>query len=155
MALTSWTDVTAGKPVHHHCYMRMEWSTDEKHWTDISRQSPDLVAWSPEDALAWVRDQIEAHRGEAEEAYGRREWIEEALASYTPNPAPLTADNLDRWSYLTNTLRQGNWKVSTFHLAFRKNLVLWFLPHEDGACRDHERPADQPYRAPGEVVEVA
>ncbi|ASU77387.1 hypothetical protein CDG81_02670 [Actinopolyspora erythraea] len=150
--------------MHHHCYAHVEWSTDPNKWSEQSRNAPSLVAWQPGDVLRWVYQQLADHADQTEEAHDRRGHLEEALASF-PGEGALSlpvAEIPDRWQYLAAALSHGRWSIQPWHLSFRKVLVLHVLSYADAGqqsgnyyvCRDHERPADQPYRAPGDPVEV-
>lgn len=153
VTVESWGNVPPGMPVHHHCVVAVEWAADPRYWTDASTATPDLVAWQPDDAVSWVRDQLTAYREEAE-AGRDQPLIDADLAAYDDPPK---SDLPHLWDRLRATLRMGRWAMEPYQLGFRRKLVMQILCFADQGqpsgingkrytvCRQHARPADQPY----------
>jgi hypothetical protein len=52
-------------PAHHHCVLSIERAHHPKHWVDAAKATPHFVAWQPQDAVSWVREQLIKHRDQA------------------------------------------------------------------------------------------
>lgn len=139
MTFTSRADVPAGIPVHHHCLATIEKHHDPKFWADASTVRPQLLAWSAEAVVGWVRERMLEHLPGAGDEYGR--WIKDALAEDHP-----------RWSRLANTLQRGRWWMDTFQLGTGRKLVFQVIGYADAACQHERRPSGHPYTPPLAVV---
>lgn len=168
MTFSSWGDVPAGMPAHHHCVVSIERAHDPKHWTDPSKAEPDLVAWQYPDAVAWVHAQLAAHRDEA--AGDLQSVIDERLDSYVPAQIGPDVDHHryrngaasycpSTWERLPQTLQTGGWVAEAFQLGTGRKLVLQILGYADSGqrasatgvgrpyavCGQHQRPTESPY----------
>lgn len=152
MTVSSWRGLADGIRGHHHCLATVEWSTDDKHWTDASTAKPDLVSWHAGEIMTWMLDQMKAHVEDADEIHGRKAWLEDAIASYVPfeQAASLSKDRVPtRWEYAAAVLPLGRWMMPTFGLSFRKTLVMQILSFADHdqpegnyvICKQHARSA--------------
>lgn len=140
----TWGDIPPGIPFHLHCVVSMEGAHHPKHWTDASTARPDFVTWSAEEAVAWVRDQMIQHCGEASEQYDRKV-IDETLALYDAPEVPGELPTL--WNRLRASLARGRWATETYQLESRRKLVMQILGYADqpsdskvAVCTQHRQP---------------
>lgn len=155
----SWGDVPPGMPVHHHCVLSIEGAHHPKHWVDAANATPHFVAWQPQDAVSWVREQLIKHRDQANESRDRG-WIDETLACYQVPPVPGELPRL--WGRLRGSLSRGGWTIETYQLESRQKLVFQILGYADQGqpsqspgreytiCSQHRRPEESPYLGLGE-----
>lgn len=152
MTVSSWKDVPAGTPCHHHCVVSVEYASDPSRWVDASTAAPDPLVWQYPDAITWVREQLEQHRELAEPH--NQVVIDDRLSRFT-EPDTTAVDHYasreygyipTTWAWLTQTLQHGGWVMLTFQLSPGRKLVMQLLGFADDRCRNqHARPADKPY----------
>lgn len=166
--MTSWAQVPPGMPMHHHCVVSIESSPDPGRWVDPSSvAAPALVAWQYPDAVAWVREQIEEHARQADDA--RRPVFDGWLADYRPAAVGSDADHHflrepgsdwhvpSLWERLPETLQVGDWVSEGDFLSPGRRLAIQVIGYADQGqptgwggrryqvCHAHRRPADKPY----------
>lgn len=130
--MESWQDIPEGTPFHLHCVASIEGAHHPKHWVNASEVRPNLVAWSAEEAVAWVRDQMLKHRDEASERYDRAV-MDETLALYDQPPT----DGIPTlWNRLRGSLARGRWATETYQLEARRKLVMCVLGFPN-TCQSH------------------
>lgn len=118
-------------PFHFHCHNVMEASTDRNLWQEPTNKTLSRVAWTSDEVLSWIYDQLLEHYDQVEDAYGRRAWYESYLDSYK-DQEHLHAD---LWPRLKHSLDSGHQSISTHHLRFRSILVLYRIPRVNSECR--------------------
>lgn len=158
MTFSSWADVPAGTPVHHHCVATFETTFDPKHWADGSKLDPHHVAWQPVDAMAWMHEQLQRAHAEATGDRERAE-IEQWLAEYeTADFEPVEDVYAPFWNRHASTIQAGSWILLPIWVGSGRKLVLQMVSYGDTGtsgvshrgdrytvCTRHRRPDDAPY----------
>ena len=158
MTFSSWPDVPAGTPVHHHCVATVETKYDPKHWADASQMEPHHVAWQPWDAMVWMQQQLVRACGEATGDRERGE-IEQRLTEYeTAEFEPVVDAWAPFWDRHASTVQSGSWILLPVWMGSGRKLVVQMVSYGDTGtsgvshrgdrytvCTRHRRPDDLPY----------